>query len=120
MSVTVNNDSVVVSYNKEFMFCNDDFYTFTARYALIFIFFSSITRMGANIFFMASLSALIAHLKTFFKGEDVFLCKVERVGCYFQARQTHLLSLKAPFFNAWLTIIKVLFYNIRFFQKAWL
>ncbi|NOQ64785.1 MAG: hypothetical protein GQ582_09765 [Methyloprofundus sp.] len=109
MNIIVSNDSVSVSYNKEFMLPIMIF--MPSLFAMILYQYTppNLFKWVLVIFFIASLSGLIAHLTCFMKGKDVFLWKVDRFGFYFQAQRTHLLSLKPPIPHPWSKVAKVLY-----------
>ncbi len=107
MSVLVDTQSVTVSYNKEFMLPFMLFFPSLFGMMLYFYTFPSLLKWVLIFFFVACLQGLIAHLKTFFKGGDVFLWRVNQDGFYFQAKRTNLFSLKPATFYSWPEIIKV-------------
>jgi hypothetical protein len=109
MSVLVDNDSVTVSNNKEFMFPLMLFIPSLLGMLLYLYSFPALLKWVLIFFFVAFLSGLIAHLNSFLNGEDMFLWKVDRFGFYFQAQRTNLFSLKTPVPHPWSKIIKVLY-----------
>jgi len=109
MSILVDKDSVTLSHNKEFMLPLMIFLPAFLGMILTLYTLPALLKWLLVFFFLASLSGLIAHLKNFIKGEDVFVWKVDHTGFYFQALRTNFLSLKPPLFQPWPNIAKVFY-----------
>jgi len=109
MSTLIEKDSVTLAHNKEFMLPLMVFLPTFLGMILSLYTFPALLKWVLVFFFLASLSGLIAHLKNFIKGEDIFVWKVDQSGFYFQAMQTNLLSLKPPLFQPWSNIVKVFY-----------
>ena len=107
MSVLVDNKSVSVFYNKEFLFPFALFFPSLFGMLLYLYTFPILLKWILIFLFVACLLGLTAHLQTFLKGEDIFLWRVNQSGFYFRANRTNLLSLKPPVFYAWSNVIKV-------------
>jgi len=111
MSALVDNKNVTVFYNKEFALPLTLFFPSLLGMLLYRYTFPSLFKWILIFLFAMCLLGLIAHLKTFLKGEDVFLWRVNQDGFYFQANRTNLFSLKSPVFYSWSNVIKVYYVN---------
>jgi len=109
MSILADKDSITLSHNKEFMLPFMLFFPAFFGMILYMYTFPALLKWVLVFFFLASLSGLIAHVRNFIKGEDVFVWKVDQSGFYFQAMRTNLLSLKPPLFQPWSNIVKVFY-----------
>jgi len=109
MSILIDKDSVTLAHNKEFMLPFMVFLPTFLGMILNLYTFPALLKWVLVFFFIASLSGLVAHLKSFIKGEDIFIWKVDPTGFYFQATHTNLLSLKPPLFQPWSNIEKILY-----------
>lgn len=114
MNMVVAKDSITVAYDSEFILALMLFTPSLLGIVLYHIYAGNFLPpsffTGVLVFFFVALiSGLVAHTKTFLSGSDIFLWKVDHSGFYFQASRTNLFSLKKPTAYAWKKTTKVLY-----------
>lgn len=109
MNILVDEESITVCYNKEFMFPLMVFMPSLLAMILYLYTLPELLKWVLIFFFAALLSGLVAHLRNFIKGEDVFLWRVDHSGFFFQANRTNFFTLKPPVFYSWSKIKQILY-----------
>lgn len=116
MTLTLDEDSVDVSQNIEFMlgltalllglfvegfyFIHDNHLSINNIFAYVWIFF-----------FIALLLAIPPQINSFRKKQNMLLWKADRQGFYFMASRSSFMSYKDPTFYPWSSVEKVMYAN---------